>query len=82
MYLEAKPELVFMFAWHFPLKELLQEDPGNLDGTLQFKARLVKQINVSLLVVTWLTVVPMLPCSSICRIFGSFDLMAESSFAT
>ena len=33
-------------------------------------------------VVTWLTVVPMLPCSSICRIFGSFDLIAESSFAT
>ena len=31
---------------------------------------------------TWFTVVPMLPCSSIWRILGSFDLIAESSFAT
>ena len=36
-----------MFAWHFALKELLQEDPGNLNGTLR-RARLVKHINVSL----------------------------------
>ena len=47
-YLETEPQLVFMFAWHFALKELLQEHPGNLNGTLQ-KARLViPHFNISL----------------------------------
>ena len=46
-YLETESQLVFMFAWHFALKELLQEHPGNLNGTLQ-KARLVIYINISL----------------------------------
>ena len=35
LYLEAEPEFVFMFAWHFALKELLQENPRDLDWTLK-----------------------------------------------
>ena len=80
-YLKTKPEFVFVFTRHFALKQLLQEHPCYFNRALakamNFRFSGKCQANS-----TWFTVVPMLPCSSIWRILGSFDLIAESSFAT
>ena len=80
-YLKTKPELVFVFTRHFALKQLLQEHPCYFNRALA-KAMNYRFSGKCQANSTWFTVVPMLPCSSIWRILGSFDLIAESSFAT
>ena len=79
-----------MLAEHLSGEQLLQEHPGDLYGALGWREGLGEsrrrreglEVTRRRRMFTWLTVVPMLPWSSICRIFGSLDLMAESSLAT
>ena len=80
-FFEAQPQLVFMFRRYFAIKQVPVK---RFAFILWFYICLFTYLRNTLAISIgpWLTVVPMQPCNSIWRIFGSLALIAASILAT